>query len=93
MNYITKNKNTVSGIYGSIQELAENNFSNDEILEVTDEELEDLQRKWRNIELSSTDYVIPITDHSLHSEYITYRQELRDWTDTADFPNTKPTLQ
>lgn len=92
MNYITKNKDTVYGIYGSRKELAENDFSNNEVLEVTDEELKTLQRKWRNIELSNTDYIVPITDHSLHSEYITYRQELRDWTDTSDFPLVKPTL-
>ena len=92
MKYITKNKNTVSGIYNSIDELAENNLSDDEILEVTDEELQALQIKWRDIELSNTDYIIPITDHSLHSAYITYRQELRDWPSTSDFPNTKPTL-
>lgn len=92
MKYITKNKNTVLGIYNSIGELAENNLSNDEILEVTDEELQALQIKWRNIELSNTDYIIPITDHSLHSAYIAYRQELRDWPSTSDFPNVKPTL-
>ena len=92
MKYITKNKNTVLGIYNSIGELAENNLSSDEILEVTDEELQALQIKWRNIELSNTDYIIPITDHSLHSAYIAYRQELRDWPSTSDFPNVKPTL-
>ena len=92
MKYITKNKNTVSGIYNSMRELAESNLSDDEILEVTDEELQALQIKWRDIELSNTDYIIPITDHSLHNAYIAYRQELRDWPSTSDFPNVKPTL-
>jgi hypothetical protein len=53
---------------------------------------EDIARVWRDKELSSTDYIVPLTEHSLHSSYMTYRQELRDWTDTPDFPDTKPTL-
>tara|TARA_R110000782_G_scaffold226142_1_gene312932 strand:- start:483 stop:794 length:312 start_codon:yes stop_codon:yes gene_type:complete len=58
----------------------------------TQEDINDLAKLWRNEELSKTDYIVPITDHSSHSLYMTYRQELRDWTDTADFPLTKPTL-
>lgn len=54
--------------------------------------LEELARAWRDRELLNTDYIVPLTDHSSHSEYITYRQELRDWTNTSDFPDTKPTL-
>ena len=53
---------------------------------------EDTAREWRDIELSNTDYIVPITDHTLHSAYMTYRQELRDWPNTSNFPDTKPTL-
>lgn len=53
---------------------------------------EETARDWRDMELSNTDYIVPITDHTLHSAYMTYRQELRDWTDTSDFPDTRPTL-
>jgi len=63
-----------------------------EILVVTDDELESLQREWRNQELKKSDWVIPITDHPQHSDYIAYRVALRDWPSTSDFPDTKPTL-
>lgn len=53
---------------------------------------EDIARVWRDRELSSTDYIVPLTEHSLYSSYMTYRQELRDWTDTPDFPDTRPTF-
>ena len=92
MSYITKNKNTVLNIYASLEELAENNFSDDEVLEVTDAELKSLQRKWRDIELVNTDYILPLTDHPDHADTLAYRQALRDWPTTSDFPDTKPTL-
>ena len=92
MSYITKNKNTVLNIYASLEELAENNFSDDEVLEVTDAELKSLQRKWRDIELVNTDYILPLTDHPDHAATLAYRQALRDWPTTSDFPDTKPTL-
>lgn len=47
---------------------------------------------WRNETLSSTDWIVPVTDHSSHAQYLTYRQALRDWPSTSDFPDTKPTL-
>lgn len=52
----------------------------------------ELAREWRNQKLHNTDWIVPITDHPQHASYMTYRQALRDWTDTADFPNTKPVL-
>ena len=58
----------------------------------TQEDINHLAKEWRNQELVNTDYIVPLTDHTLHSVYMTYRQALRDWTDTADFPLTKPTL-
>jgi len=51
----------------------------------------DGMREWRNDELQLTDYIVPLTDHSKHTALMSYRQELRDWTDTSDFPATKPT--
>tara|TARA_B110000858_G_scaffold23608_1_gene23855 strand:- start:351 stop:698 length:348 start_codon:yes stop_codon:yes gene_type:complete len=48
-------------------------------------------REWRDSELQSTDSIIPLTDHPDHAATITYRQELRDWPSTEQFPNTKPT--
>ncbi len=47
---------------------------------------------WRNDELKETDWVPSTTDHPQHDAYITYRQALRDWPGTVDFPATRPTL-
>ncbi len=57
----------------------------------TTEELEAEARLWRDLELQSTDFIIPLTDYPNRDAWITYRQELRDWTDTSNFPATKPT--
>jgi hypothetical protein len=57
----------------------------------TTEELEAEAREWRNGELQATDFIVPLTDYPNRDAWLTYRQELRDWTDTSDFPNTKPT--
>jgi hypothetical protein len=50
-------------------------------------------KQWRNNELKNTDWIVPITDHSEHQIYLDYRQLLRDWTDTDNFPDTKPEKQ
>ena len=50
------------------------------------------ERAWRNKELLTTDWVVPLTDHPERASYLTYRTKLRDWPSTDDFPNTKPTL-
>lgn len=48
-------------------------------------------RIWRDAEIKATDFIVPLTDFPNHTAWITYRQTLRDWTTTEDFPNTKPT--
>lgn len=55
------------------------------------EELEEEGRFWRDTELKRTDFIVPLTDYPNHSQWLTYRQELRDWPTTENFPNTKPT--
>ena len=57
----------------------------------TTEEIETEAREWRNAELQATDFIVPTTDYPNHAAWLTYRQELRDWTDTDAFPTTKPT--
>ena len=47
---------------------------------------------WRDSELVATDWIVPTTDHPQHSAYLTYRQALRDWPDTLDFPTTRPSI-
>ena len=49
-------------------------------------------RLWRDKELEKSDWVASIPDHGMYNSYITYRQALRDWPSTDDFPNTKPEL-
>jgi hypothetical protein len=58
-------------------------------------ELDDLvisEKEWRDKELKETDWIVPVIDHPQHSEYLVYRQALRDWPSTPDFPDTRPTL-
>ena len=54
------------------------------------EELRAARLEWRNHELKLTDSMVPITDHPDHAAVLEYRQLLRDWPSTSDFPNTKP---
>tara|TARA_B100000676_G_scaffold291449_1_gene325999 strand:+ start:1049 stop:1348 length:300 start_codon:yes stop_codon:yes gene_type:complete len=49
-------------------------------------------RQWRDFELQQTDMFSLLTDHPQNAAYKTYRQKLRDWPSTSDFPDTKPTL-
>jgi len=57
----------------------------------TQEELETEARIWRDNEIQYTDFIVPLTDYPTHAATLTYRQELRDWPSTEEFPNTKPT--
>ena len=92
MNYIIKTNESILGVYTSMDAAVNQTELLGEILVVTDDELESLQREWRNQELKKSDWVIPITDHPQHSDYTAYRVALRDWPSTSDFPDTKPTL-
>ena len=49
-------------------------------------------RMWRDQELIRTDSLILLPDHPDKDNLIAYRQALRDWPSTGDFPGTKPTL-
>lgn len=61
-------------------------------LNVVEPTEEQTSRDWRNLELKSTDWIVPITDHPQRDSYLAYRVALRDWPSTSDFPDTKPTL-
>ena len=54
------------------------------------EEIEAEARAWRNYEIQSTDFIVPLTDYPNYTAWMAYRQELRDWPSTASFPDTKP---
>ena len=52
-----------------------------------------LARTWRNRQLGRTDLLILLPDHPDKDNLTEYRQELRDWPSTDDFPDTPPTWE
>lgn len=53
---------------------------------------EDAARLWRNLELEATDKAAQTPDWPNRDNILTYRQALRDWPSTSDFPATRPEL-
>jgi hypothetical protein len=53
---------------------------------------EQAARKWRDEELLRTDVAATVSDFPNAEAVIAYRQLLRDWPSTSDFPETRPTL-
>jgi len=49
-------------------------------------------RRWRDVELQRTDIAATVSDYPNASAVLAYRQALREWPSTEDFPNTRPTL-
>lgn len=49
-------------------------------------------RIWRDEELANTDNIAQTPDFPNRDKYLTYRQALRDWPSTSNFPDTRPTL-
>ena len=58
----------------------------------SDSEIAQREKDWRDRELKQTDWVVAVVDHPQLAAYKTYRQELRDWPSTEDFPDTRPEL-
>ena len=50
------------------------------------------ERHWRNEELSRTDLLMTLPDYPYKEQLTAYRQALRDWTATENFPDTRPEL-
>lgn len=52
------------------------------------------EREWRDQELERTDKFMMLNDYPAQRDQAmrTYRQALRDWPDTPDFPDTRPVL-
>ena len=48
-------------------------------------------KRWRNQELKNTDTLSLLIDHPNNANILLYRQQLRDWPTTENFPNSKPT--
>ena len=62
------------------------------VLVPTEDEKKSSARGWRDQELAATDIISMVTDHPQNAAYKTYRQKLRDWPSTSDFPDTRPEL-
>ena len=54
------------------------------------EEKAAMEIEWRNAELLETDSLVPVTDLPNHAKLLEYRQALRNWPSTSDFPDTRP---
>lgn len=53
---------------------------------------EDSARQWRDIELHMTDRAAQTPDWPNRDNILTYRQALRDWPSSEQFPDTRPTM-
>lgn len=51
-----------------------------------------VSREWRDNELVATDIVAQTPDWPNRDAILVYRQALRDWPSTEDFPDTRPIL-
>ena len=50
-------------------------------------------RKWRDEELLRTDVAATVSDFPNADAVLAYRQLLRDWPATEDFPHIRPELK
>lgn len=58
----------------------------------TQAQIEEQAREWRNVELSKTDVLATLPDYPYTEQLTVYRQALRDWPATENFPDTRPEL-
>ena len=96
MNYIIKDAdgNITNPCIKASAEFMEANFEHYEewAAPVIEAQPELEARQWRNGELSSSDFIVPLSDHPQRADYILYRESLRSWPSTDSFPDTRPTL-
>lgn len=95
MNYIIKDAdgNVTNPSIKASAEFVAANFENYELhVQPTPEEPTAAAeaRMWRDMELSSSDYIVPLSDHPQRAAYMTYRESLRAWPSTDSFPDTRP---
>lgn len=53
---------------------------------------EQLAREWKNAELARTDRALTLPDFDYTEQMLAYRRQLKDWTDTEDFPDVRPVM-
>ena len=93
VTYADGSTNNIRALESQVEELTKDGGSYEKIVVTkTDGQIRGDARSWRDMELLATDYIVPLTDHPQRSAYMTYRQNLRDWPSTSNFPDTKPTV-
>ena len=60
--------------------------------EPTAEDIAREARAWRDAEIRDTDTLMLLPDYPNQDALTIYRQALRDWPSTTDFPDTRPVL-
>ena len=89
LNTIIATHEFVKSNYEFYEEVA----NSEDLLESTDElTLAYNGRNWRNEQLNQTDMLMLLPDYPYKEQLTAYRQALRDWPATEDFPYTKPEL-
>lgn len=64
--------------------------SGSETFSYTQSQIEADAIRWRDGELIRTDTLMLLSDYPFKEQMTAYRQALRDWPATAEFPDTKP---
>lgn len=52
--------------------------------------IEAMEEEWRNTQLKETDSLMLLPDYPYKEQLAQWRQILRDWPSTEDFPETRP---
>tara|TARA_R110001606_G_scaffold21692_5_gene75900 strand:- start:334 stop:624 length:291 start_codon:yes stop_codon:yes gene_type:complete len=93
MKYIIKDADgNITNTINADAEFVEANFEHYELYVAptpAEPTAEEEGRMWRDEELASTDYIMPLSDHPQRDAYITYRESLRQWPSTDLFPATR----
>ena len=61
-------------------------------VEPSTQQVEGDARDRRDDELAGSDWIVPVTDHPDHADWLDFRQRLRDWPATDEFPADFPVL-
>jgi hypothetical protein len=93
VTYADGSTNNIRALESQVEELTKDGGSYEKIeVALTDGQIRNNARSWRDMELLETDYIVPLSDHPQRDAYMSYRTALRNWPSTDDFPDTKPTL-
>jgi len=83
----------VENIIIASEAFVKSNYSNYELVVDSNEALKKTKAMdWRNSELERTDVLMLLPDYPYKNQITVYRQALRDWPSTEDFPDNKPRL-